>query len=136
MFRRSRPDRERGAITLEAVLILPVVLALIMAVITAAIWLYARDIALNAARQGLAAARDDGGSLYTGGPAAVAFAERTGGGYLTGVHAAVSVGGGRDPTVTVTVTGQALSVLPFWHQSVSASAQAPLEEFSLPSENN
>jgi Flp pilus assembly protein TadG len=128
-----RLDGDRGAITLEAVLILPVVLALIMAVINVAIWLYARDIALNAARQGLATARDDGSSPGAGGPAAVAFAARTGGGYLTGVHASVSLSGGvQNRTVSVTVTGQALSVLPFWHQGVAQTAQAPLEEFTTP----
>jgi hypothetical protein len=107
-----------------------------MAVISVAIWLYARDVALNAARQGLAAARDDGASPGDGASAAVAFADNTGGGYLTAVHAAVGVGGGQNRTVTVTVTGQAMSVLPFWHMSVSQSAQAPLEEFTTPSENN
>lgn len=74
---------------LEAVLILPMVLAFIMAVISVAIWLYAR---------------------------AVTFAARAGGGYLSAVHAAVSVSGGQNPTVTVTVTEQALPVFPFWHQ--------------------
>jgi len=125
---------DRGAVTLEAVLIFPAALALIMAALSAALWLYARDIALSAARQGLADARDAGASPASGGSAAVTFARRAGGAFLGGPSAVVTVTGSTTTggTVTIIVTGHALSLIPWWHPAVTQAAQAPLEVFSTP----
>ncbi len=120
-------EADRGALSLSYAVILPVVLLFITIVIQASFWFLAREAALAAARQGADAARVLGGSAEAGRAAALAFARRSGAGYL--LDPSVSTGGSTSSTVAVTVTGHAPTFVPGLVVHVSETAQAPVEEF-------
>lgn len=130
---RRRPPRrgERGAATLELVVLFPVVLLITFGVIEGALWYHARNVALAAAEEGVRVATVNGGSLDDGLAEARSFAARAG---ADGVLSAVSVSGrGSEAEVTVTVEGASQSLFPGWtgHQ-VSQTASGPVERFTGP----
>jgi hypothetical protein len=126
--RRSGPQ-DRGSLTLSYVIIVPVVLLALMVFTQAALWYLAREAALTAARQGAAAARVQHAPPGAGPRAALAFARAAGAGYLTDPGA--SAGGSSAETVQITVTGRAPSFVPGLAVSVSQTARAPVERFTL-----
>ncbi len=118
---------DRGALTLGYLVVLPFLFLFIMVMIQASFWFLAREAALAAARQGADAARAFGASRAAGPAAALTFARRSGRGYLD-APAASSAGSSRT-TVSITVTGQAPSLVPGLVVAVSETVQAPAEEF-------
>lgn len=130
--RRRSPGRpERGAATLELVVLFPVVLLITFGVIEGALWYHARNVALAAAEEGVRVASGNGGSLPAGVTEAHEFAERAGAdGVLSGVR--VNARGG-DTQVTITVKGSSLSLFPGWSgHLVSQTASGPVERFTGP----
>ncbi|GAA4561102.1 TadE/TadG family type IV pilus assembly protein [Planotetraspora kaengkrachanensis] len=119
--------RERGSATLEAVVVYPVVLLLIMLAVNTALWFHARNIALSAAQEGLRVARAHGSSLSAGQVTAERFARQVGGSFL--LSPAVNVGRTED-TVVVTVRGQAVSLVPLLDLTVDQVARAPMEKWT------
>jgi Flp pilus assembly protein TadG len=125
---------ERGAATLELVVLFPVLLLIIFGVIQGALYYHGRNVALAAAEQGVRAGRTDG----AGDPAAVAaqqarqFLADTGElDNLTGLVITPTVVGDR---VRVTVTARTVSLLPgLPGPRVSQSASGSLERFTSPS---
>ena len=71
---RGGAERERGALLLSYVIIVPVFLLMIMFIVQASMWFLARSAALAAARQGVDAARVPHGTLAGGVAAAESFA--------------------------------------------------------------
>ena len=131
-FRRRLPGRpERGAATLELVVLFPVVLLITFGVIEGALWYHARNVALAAAEEGVRAATSNGASLADGVAEARSFAQEAGAdGVLSGI--AVTAGGG-DVQVTITVEGSSQSLFPGWSgHLVSQSASGPVERFTGP----
>ncbi|TDE12598.1 TadE/TadG family type IV pilus assembly protein [Jiangella asiatica] len=130
--RRRLPGRgERGAATLELVVLFPVVLLITFGVIEGALWYHARNVALAAAEEGVRAATTSGGSLDAGVAEARDFAARAGAdGVLSGVAVA---GSGGEIEVTITVEGSSQSLFPGWsgHQ-ISQTASGPVERFTGP----
>jgi Flp pilus assembly protein TadG len=128
---RAPGDGDRGALSLGYAVILPIVLLFIMIVIQASFWFLAREAALAAARQGADAARVLGVSPAArptaARAAALAFAERSGGGYLLDPWATTS--GSAASTMAVTVTGHVPTFVPGLVVHVSETVQAPVEEF-------
>ena len=127
--RIPRPRRGQDGVTsLEVVVLFPLALALILLIVQVALWFFARSMALAAARAGA-----DSGAAYTSSPAAGAtaatrFASDQAGDMLTDVHA--SPDGSTATEVRITVTGDALSLLPGFTLSVSQTAQKPVERFT------
>ncbi|GII52805.1 hypothetical protein Pth03_11940 [Planotetraspora thailandica] len=119
--------RERGSATLEAAVVYPVVLLLIMLAVNTALWFHARNIALSAAQEGLRVARVYGSSLSAGQATAERFAQEVGGSFLQ--SPVVNVGRAED-TVVVTVQGQAVSLVPLLDLTVDQVARAPLEKWT------
>jgi hypothetical protein len=107
----------------------PAVLLATFGLIQGALYYHARDVALAAAVDGLTAARSRTGSGEEGRRTAASFLERAGG---RDVLAASTVTSVRTPTTaTVTVSGQAISLLPGmsgW--SVVQRASGPVERFT------
>lgn len=102
--------RDDGSATLELAILAPVVLLLTFAVVQAALYFHARNLALAAAREGVTAARS-----YTAPPGAGVQRANT----FLAVHAGDSLreprvdpGGSTATLVRIEVTGTALSVLP------------------------
>lgn len=126
-----RSGRERGAATLELVVIFPVVLLITFGVIETALWYHARNVALAAAEEGVRVATGDGGSLGAGVDEATDFALRAGADdVLSGV--AVRADGGATE-VTITVSGHSLSLFPGWSgHEVAQTASGPVERFTSP----
>ena len=126
--RQVRAD-ERGSATVEMVIATPVLLLLILLVVQFAMWQHSVHVAQAAASQGLAAARVQGGTAEAGqGEANVVLGQHTSGVLM---HPSVRVRRGAN-TTTVTVTGEAQSVIPFLHLPVHATASGPVERFRAP----
>ena len=125
---RSGRD-ERGSATLQLVVLLPLLFAALFVGVQAAVWYHARTIAYAAAQVGATAAAAENASAGDGIAAATRFAQAKGGDMLTGT----TVNGRRmGTTVTVSVSGAALSVIPGMRFRVDQSASAPVERITGP----
>ena len=122
---------ERGFVTLELVVLFPVVLLVIFGVIQGALFFHGRNVALAAAEQGVRAARTDGQSAPA--PTATAQARQ----FLLDTDELANF---TDLTITpavtatevrLTVTGRTVSLLPgLPGPQVSATASGPRERFT------
>jgi Flp pilus assembly protein TadG len=130
--RRRLPGRpERGAATLELVVLFPVVLLITFGVIEGALWYHARNVALAAAEEGLRAATGNGGTVADGVAEARSFAQEAG---ADGILSSVTVtASGGETEVTITVEGSSQTLFPGWSgHLVSQSASGPVERFTGP----
>ena len=119
---------ERGSVTVQMVVLLPVVFAFMFMALQGALWYHARAVALGAAQEGarVASAQDSTGAA--GAAAATDFVADAGG---DGVLLGSGVNATRDATVvTVTVTGTAQTVIPGWAPPVHQSASVPVERLT------
>jgi hypothetical protein len=118
---------DRGSVTVISVaIVFPIVLTLILAAFQAAMWFSARTAALGAAQEGVDAARGRGSSLGAGQAAACAFARTAGHGILRGPACTASGGN----TITITVCGSALQLLPGIPLRACEQAQGARERFT------
>ena len=125
--RRVCRDPERGFSTLEAVIVIPVVVILTMLVIQYVMLWHARNIAEAAAQNGLRVAR---GFQATGaqGQASASDYIRNVAGQMLG-HPRVNAERGAT-TVVVTVHAKVISVIPFGSFAVTETATGPVETFA------
>ncbi|WP_231839563.1 TadE/TadG family type IV pilus assembly protein [Blastococcus saxobsidens] len=120
-----RRSGERGAASVELAVAFPVVLLLVMTLIQAALWFYARSIALGAAQEGAREGRVQPASTARAQSAAEGFLDQTAQDLLTGRDVTVA---GSPSSIEVTVTGTSLSLFPGlsgW--SVTQTAVGPVE---------
>ena len=118
-----RPRDDRGALT-ASVAVLAAVLALFFAVVQISLWFYGRSVATTAARHGLDAARIESGSAADGRSTALEFLSQAGG--VTDY----TVGTTRSATdVEVTISGSAVTVLPFFDVPITVTIDGPVERF-------
>jgi Flp pilus assembly protein TadG len=120
----ARADQDRGSVSLEMIVLTPMLLLLMFAAIQIALHSHARNIALAAAQD---AARADG--AYQSAPgagqdAATAFLAQTGDGLGNPAVTITHTG----TEVHATVTGHAISIIPFLSWTVSQSASSPIEQ--------
>lgn len=127
--RSLRPRDDRGATTLEMVILFPALLLLIFGIIQGAFWYHARNVALAAATSGLLAASVENGSAGSGQEAASSFLSRAGGSDILPV---VQISADRSATeASVTITGRAPSFVPgLPGLKVSQTASGPVERFT------
>nr|WP_103889134.1 TadE family protein [Actinacidiphila yanglinensis] len=112
-------------------IVFPVVILMTIAVVQASMWYYARNIALTAAREGVNAGRGYQSSPGDGAARARSTLDRIGGDSLHGPG--VSTDGSTADTVTITVSGTAISMLPgVPGLHVSQSASAAREQWTTP----
>jgi Flp pilus assembly protein TadG len=121
---------ERGSVSIELVILLPALFALMFLGMQAALFYQARTTAIAAAQEGARAAGAQHGLTSDGIAAANAFINEAGGdGVLQNTSTTVS----RTPTIaTVTVTGFSLSVIPGWHVRITQTATVPVERLTDP----
>lgn len=116
---------DRGAASLELAIAFPVILLLIMTAIQAALWFYARSVALGAAEEGVREGRIQPSSVQRAHDAASVFLDQTAQDLLSDADVAAA---GSATTIEVTVSGTSPSLLPGlpgW--SVTQTAAGPVE---------
>jgi Flp pilus assembly protein TadG len=124
-----RPLDDRGDSSIQMAIVFPFVILLTIAVVQASMWYYARNVALTAAREGVAAAR-----VYESGPGAgVARAQdvldRVAGNSLLGPT--VSTTGSSVERIRIQVSGTAPSLLPgVPGLTITQSASGPVERWT------
>jgi Flp pilus assembly protein TadG len=122
-----QPGRaDTGALTLSYVIVFPAVLIALFFLVQAALYFMAHNLALAAAQQGADVAREYNSTDGAGSAAALALIRRDGSGMLETERAVATRTG---TTVTVTVSGQAWSLVPGLPVSVSETVQEPIERF-------
>src|SRR3954453_23547247 len=107
---RRAGRNQRGSASVELVILLPALFAVMFLGMQAALFYHARSVAIAAAQEGARAASAESGTQSDGVAAADAFVSDAGG---DDVLSGVSVTADQTATtVTVTVTGNSLSVIP------------------------
>lgn len=126
----SRRHGEWGSVSIELIILLPALFALMFLGMQAALFYHARTTAIAAAQEGARAAGVEHGRTADGTAAANAFINEAGGdGVLQNTTTAVSR---TATTATVTVTGFSLTVIPGWHVRITQSATVPVERLTSP----
>lgn len=134
--RRGRPARwapdDRGSMSLSLAIVFPAVLTMVLLVVQASLWWYARQVALTAAREGVEAGRSWEADPQAGAVRARDFLARSDGVVSDG---AVSLAGTTATEIRVTVTVRAQSLLPgLSGQLITQHVTAPRERFTGPGE--
>lgn len=120
---------ERGEAMIQTVIVAPVLFTMIMAIVQFALVAHAQNVAEAAAQEGVAAARMFDASDADGVTAARSALASLGPQMLTSRGVAVQSSA---TTTTVTVTGRAISLVPFLHPQISETATAALEQYVDP----
>ncbi|GAA1761498.1 hypothetical protein GCM10009795_004930 [Nocardioides hankookensis] len=125
-----RQRDERGSVSIQLVILLPALFAVLFVGMQAALYYHARTVAIAAAQEGARAAGAERGREADGVDAANDFIAEAGGhDVLSGSSANAS----RTATqATVTVSGFSLSVIPGWHVRITQSATVPAERVTAP----
>ncbi|MEV5989315.1 TadE family protein [Streptomyces sp. NPDC052051] len=122
-----------GDASIQMAIIFPFVLLAAVAVIQASMWYYARQIALTAAREGVAAAGTYQASPADGTARAREVLARTAGDSLR--SPSVSAAGSSGQRVRIQVSGTAMSMIPgLSGLRIAQSASGPVERWTVPGE--
>ncbi len=123
---RSRgTGRDSGAGTAELAIALPLLMLLLLAVVQFALWQHAGHVASSAARQATEAARVPG-TADAGERRARVVLDQLAGSVLVAPQVEVRTG---PDTVTVRVTGHAVSLIPGFSPRVEAQTSGVIEKF-------
>jgi hypothetical protein len=129
----TRPGRSRdgGALSLGYVVLVPVFMLSLMLIAQGAVWYLAEQAALAAARQGVDAARVQGGTPGAGVRAADSFARSSASGFLLSPSATAAGSSAR--TAVIMVTGTVPTIFPGVRlPAIHARVAAPIEKFTTP----
>lgn len=119
--------RDEGVATVEAAILMPLVMLLVLLAIQIGLVHHARQSVIAAAQAGGQDAASVGGTADTGKARAEVFLARVAGNELHDTAVQVSATG---ETVTVEVTGSVVSVLPGWKPRVGGTVQVPVERLT------
>ncbi|HEY2490490.1 MAG TPA: TadE family protein [Streptosporangiaceae bacterium] len=128
---RKREGQDRGASSIELVLLAPLVILSILLVGQFAMWYQARHVAIAAAQAGARVARDTAQGLPWAGPAITAaqgYARQLGGSLLQGTSAHV-VGSGNVRGVEVEGLAPSIIPIPGLTFRIDETSQGPTECF-------
>ena len=123
---RKPGPADSGALTLSYVIVFPAVLIALLFIVQAALYFMAHNLALAAAQQGADVAREYNSTDGAGSAAALSLIRQDGSGMLETERAVATRTG---TTVTVTVSGQAWSLVPGLPVTVTETVQEPIERF-------
>lgn len=128
LARRVGARRERGSSSIQMVMLLPPLFAIMFLGMQGALWYHARSVAIAGAQEGARKAAAQDSSAGAGISDAASFLTAAGGG---DVLAGASVIGSRSATqASVTVSGTSMSVIPGWTITVHQSATVPVERLT------
>lgn len=116
--------------SIQLVILLPALFAVLFLGMQAALFYHARTVAIAAAQEGARAASAETGTGNDGVDAATAFVDEAGGDDV--LEGAAATASRSTTTVTVTVTGFSLSVIPGWSPRIVQSASLPTERLTAP----
>jgi Flp pilus assembly protein TadG len=125
--RHARRD-QRGSVSIELVILLPALFAVMFLGMQAALFHHARTVAIAAAQEGARAAGAENASETDGVAAATGFITEAGGDDVLTSTSAVATRSAT--TATVTITGFSLSVIPGWQPRITQSASVPVERLT------
>lgn len=125
VWRRLRAD-ERGAVSVQLVVLVPVVMLILLTIVQFGLVQHAHHIAQSAASRALAAARAQNGTAADGDARARQVVAAVGGTVLT--HPKVTVTRTAD-TVRVEVVGDVIAVVPGTTLRVRAVASGPVDRW-------
>ena len=125
---RQALRHDRGAVSAELVIAVPLLLVLLLAIVQFALWSHATHIAQAAAAQGLSAARAQDGTAHAGVAKAQQLLDQLARNSLTGtsINAERTV-----ESASVRISGTSTTVVPFLRLPVHAEAAGPVERFVL-----
>lgn len=134
---RSKPEKstdrrrrdQRGSVSIELVILLPALFAVLFVGMQAALYYHARTVAIAAAQEGARAAGAEGGSESRGVNAAQDFIADVGDDALQDPAAAAER---TATTATVVIEARSLSVIPGWNPTIRQSATVPIERLTTP----
>lgn len=119
-------DREAGGLVVEAVLLVPVAMVVVLFAVQACLWARADQIVQSAAADGQRVAADAGGSPDAGVDAARKSLSDAGS-VVNDVKVGAQVMSG--DVVEIDVSAAAESIVPWLHISVAARRRGPIQEF-------
>lgn len=125
-----RLHSEHGSASIELVILLPALFAVMFFGMQAALYYHARTVAIAAAEEGARAAGAEHGGEVDGVAAATTFLETAGGDDV--VQHGSATAHRTLTTATVTVSGVSLSVIPGWHPTIKQSASVTVERVTAP----
>ena len=117
---------ERGAATVEVVLLFPAMILMVWIALGAGMYHWGRTAALNAAQTGAAAAAAEDGTVADCEQAARDMAA-TVGDALSSLRISCTL---TATTATATVSGSVLSLVPGWTPSLTQTATVPVERLT------
>lgn len=129
MAREQHVRSERGAASIEMVVLLPALFAVMFLGLQAALYFHARTIAIAAAQEGARAAAAEHAYSGAGVAAAREYLADVGGDALESSSASAHR---TATTAVVTVQGRSLSVIPGWRPVVRQQARAEIERTTAP----
>jgi Flp pilus assembly protein TadG len=125
---RTAAGPERGSSSIQMVILMPALFAVMFLGMQGALYYHARTVAIAAAQEGARIAGSENGTAADGTAAAKSFVTDAGG---NDVLPGATVTGSRSATTaTVSVTGTSLSVIPGWSPAVTQSASVPVERIT------
>jgi hypothetical protein len=116
---------ERGDDNVAAAIVFSAILLVAWAILQVAVVLLGRGVALEAARDGVRSARLPPVDTAAAASAAAGYVSRATGSWLANVAAHAGTDG---RAVSVTVTGEAVSLVPFAQFPISQTSSGPIEE--------
>lgn len=119
--------RERGSTSIQMVILMPALFAVMFLGMQAALIYHARTLAIASAQEGARVAGAENGTTAAGITTADTYLAQTAGDALT---SSTVTGTRTATTATVTVRGVALSVLPGWRPAITQSASVTVERIT------
>jgi len=116
-----------GSTTVEAAIVVPVLMVLLLAAVQMCLWVFADEAVQSVASHAAVVAAGTGGTAVLGQEAGQASAAQLAGPVLENPVVAVVVVG--DSSVEVEVAGHVESILPWWRPTVRAVRMAVLQQF-------
>ena len=123
LARRRRGSADRGSTSIEMVILLPALFALMFLGMQAALTYQGRAVALAAAQEGAREAASETGTAVSGIRTAEAFVAAS----TSGLKNTTVVGQRTAIRATITVSATTLSVIPGWIPTITQSASMPVE---------
>ena len=117
---------ERGSISTQLVVLLPLMLGIVWIAMSAAMYYYGRTAALSSAQSGVTAGAAENGTEADCHTAASDLLARVGDALQGATVSCVRT----TTTMTATVSGTTLSLVPGWSPTVSQTATAPVERLT------
>jgi Flp pilus assembly protein TadG len=121
-------DDDRGIGTVEAVLTVPVIVLMILGAVQVGLWWYSRQLAETAAQEAARAARSYSATAGAGQAEGYSYLNKVDAGG-TGLHNPSIRVTREAQTVTVTVTGDIVSLVPWASPTVTITVTSPVENY-------